>query len=1077
MHRRYLAALLVLSGFCGLSYELIWVRMLSLSFGSTTLSFSTVIAVFLGGLALGSWLCGRSARALASPVKAYAYLELATGVIGLLLYPVLRALPELFSHVDPGPGAGGLLVRLLVAILVLLPPTLLMGATLPVACAACIHDDAKLGSGTATLYGINTLGACLGTYGVTFQLFPTIGLDGAVYFTAALNFVVGAVVLACERAGVDVAVAASVPVARPADATPATVDDVSSFVAGLALTTGFAAVGTQVVWSRLFSTVLEGTIYGVGSVLVAILVGIGVGSVVVGRWLETREAASLGFVVSQAIVVLSLCAMWACVPLIQYAAQSLAPGLTGSALVHAQLLVVIVSLFLPAAASGASLPILVRVVETRAAGVPGALSRLYAANTIGSVVGSLVCGFIALPVLGTPSTAYATTILSALTGAIAAVRLLRTWGPARLVVAGVVVGSVAAFPNIDAARTLTPVSPGQSFWAHAESAAAQTASLVYFNEGRVATVAVTERGSMRGLSLNGLGQGGYSVEAPNYLTESLLVAQIPMSHAPRLEAALVVGLGAGATVDVLTRVGVDYVRVLELEPAVVDAANLTIRRDFLVPPSVDVVIDDARHHLLMNRRAGRRFDLITSMPAHPWIAASIFTREFFTLAKDNLTPDGVFTTWFGGTRLDEPLFDALYSAFVDVFPNHIVYEIPEVGALYLVGSAGPLTFDPARFARAVSPEIIGANDLALDDPTFFATRVLTSGAGAHAREAGTTNTDANMFAEVRAPMIRTSTVNAAETWVTALGLDPELIPAEARVEVTLDTLEALLGTPDGRVPYVPAQPKLRRARGLLDRARGVLPAEAVAYFEARIKAAARPPDLTALATVAGSTTTWGARAAAFRAVLEPNVEARRALIASLVESGRAGPDVWVRATGEARTRAAELGAERWRDGDRSALTWMLVMGSTTDVSTVAPSAGALRALGRLAAGTGSADLLELCVRAAARTLQVELELRCRSGSTRLRRAEANQKLAEARRAGAARKFDEALGGFDAANALEPLDRDSAEMYLATAIYARSAEAERLAVERLRLLGVSEPLIEARRAAAVAKRGAMSDSSN
>ena len=137
MHRRYLAALLVLSGFCGLSYELIWVRMLSLSFGSTTLSFSTVIAVFLGGLALGSWLCGRSPRALASPVKTYAYLELATGVIGLILYPVLRALPELFSHVDPGPGAGGLLMRLFVAILVLLPPTLLMGATLPVACAAC----------------------------------------------------------------------------------------------------------------------------------------------------------------------------------------------------------------------------------------------------------------------------------------------------------------------------------------------------------------------------------------------------------------------------------------------------------------------------------------------------------------------------------------------------------------------------------------------------------------------------------------------------------------------------------------------------------------------------------------------------------------------------------------------------------------------------------------------------------------------------------------------------------------------------------------------------------------------------
>lgn len=1076
MHRRYLAALLILSGFCGLSYELIWVRMLSLSFGSTTLSFSTVIAVFLGGLALGSWLCGRSPRALASPVKTYAYLELATGVIGLLLYPVLRALPELFSHVDPGPGAGGLLMRLFVAILVLLPPTLLMGATLPVACAACIHDDAKLGSGTATLYGINTLGACLGTYGVTFQLFPTVGLDGAVYVTVALNFVVGAVVLACERAGVDVgtpSVPTAAPVSTPGEAKPAGSSDdaeLARFAAVIAFVSGLSAVGTQVVWSRLFSSSLEGTIYGVGSVLVGVLIGIGVGSVITGRWLGSRASASTSFVAVQFLLVASLCGFWASVPLLHYILQSLSHGLRGSALIHAQLLVVAASVFVPAATSGAALPILVRVVESRAAGVPQALSRLYAANTAGSVTGSLIGGFIALPMLGTPGTAYAATLLAALVGAVAAVRLLRDQGAQRLAWAGVALLPVLAFPTIDPYRVFVPVGPGQSYWAHDASVPLASQRVIYFEEGRVASVAVTEdvSGKSRGVSLNGLGQGGYQRDPPHHVAESLLVALVPMSHAPRLDSALVVGLGAGTTIDALVRGGVGYVRVVELEPAVQNAAKLALRTDeLLLPPRVDVVIDDARHHLLKNRREGKRFDLITSMPAHPWVAASIFTREFFDLARDNLAPDGVFSTWFGMTRMDETVFRSLYGAFAEAFPDHIVYEIPEVGALFLVGSPRPIVFDRQRFARAAVDELVSSHSLAFADTTFFSARVLASGSSAAKRHMPIQNTDDNMIAELRAPFLRTSTVAmSAESWAEAAGLDPKLIPAEQRDEVMTDTLESLLGTPDGVLPLVPAQPRLSRARAALERFRAELAAEAAGYFDGRMAALGRPADLRQLDAVAQSGSAWASRSAIFRAVHTTSETERRDRLAELVRRGSAGGDILIRAVpGPASDLAVEQAVVHWSRGDESASTWMLAMANAA-TATAAPSPRATRELATLAEGLARPEFLDLCSKAARRTGDLDLERLCDSGRQRWRRNESAKAIAAARRAGGDQRFAEALAQIESAHALEPLNLENSGMYLRTAIYARDLAAERRATQRLRLLGVPEGVIEHYRRSAI-----------
>lgn len=1065
MHRRYLAALLVLSGFCGLSYELIWVRMLSLSFGSTTLSFSTVIAVFLGGLALGSWLCGRSPRALASPVKTYAYLELATGVIGLLLYPVLRALPELFSHVDPGPGAGGLLMRLFVAILVLLPPTLLMGATLPVACAACIHDDAKLGSGTATLYGINTLGACLGTYGVTFQLFPTVGLDGAVYVTAALNFVVGAVVLACERAGVDV-------VAAPAQSAPdaprnegPNVEATSSVPLVLAFMTGFSAVAAQVVWSRLFSTYLEGTVYGVGAVLVAVLVGIGAGSMLTASTLRNGRTAARAFVFTQIILLLSLTAFWAAQPWIQFELQTLPHGLQGQRLIHTQLLAVVLLLFVPAAASGSVLPILVRVVEDRASGVPATLSKLYAVNTVGSVAGSLLGGFILLPELGTPGTAYLTTLIIALTTVLGAVRLMRADGLVRFVPPLVVLVAVPAFPEIDVARSLRSVSASENLWAHGKTVERLRSRVRYIDEGRVASVMVTENAGARGLSLNGLGQGSFAERVPHHILESLLLAYLPLFHTNRSDSALVVGLGAGATVDAMLELGVHSVRVLELEPSVVRAqAVLYPSRPPTDDPRVEVVIDDARHHLLLNGRTETRFDVIASMPAHPWVAASVFTREFFAIARHNLKPHGVFTMWFGHGRIDGDIFSSLVNAFRDVFPNYVIYDVRDAGALYFVGSPSEITVLPERLAELASAVTIRASPVPIGEVSYFLSRVMAVGDGTRPPSDSLMNTDTNLFAETRGPMVNSSTT-PLDRRLSDPGLDPRILPISVRARVLTELIEERLGTPRGAVPTRIAPTRTSTAVDrLIARARPYLDLTTYEYFAARAELGHGRVDaaIAELTRLGRADDPIARRARAFAAAYDPNPARAQAALGHALDSGASDSGLWLRALdGPYRDLALQQAAASLVPAHEDPLGWFIASSAGAGALTSTDTAALTRAIG-LMARTGMEDgVARLCETATERAGLTDARRACEEARAAGRRATARRALDEAVAAGRRDDYPRALEAFERAHALDPLEARALELYLQTAVYARDTRRVELAANALRVAQMPEAVIEAR----------------
>lgn len=1075
MHRRYLAALLVLSGFCGLAYELIWVRMLSLSFGSTTLSFSTVIAVFLGGLALGSWLCGRSKRALANPVRTYAILEIATGVIGLALYPVLRALPEAFSYVDPGVAATGAFVRGLTACLVLAPPTLLMGATLPVACAACIRDDATLGTSTATIYGLNTLGACLGAYGITFVLLPTLGTAGSIAVIAVLNLLVGGVTLAFERAGVDFDATRQHPapaVERPIQPLPndASVRNLTTVLSFLA---GFSAITAQVVWARAFSSFLEGTLYGVGSVLVAVLVGVGTGSLVVSRtrMIDDRSATSL--VCAEIILLLSLLALWAAFPVIQYTLQSGLGSLSGTQLVHAQLAVTVLALVVPCAASGATLPILLRVGESHARGVPRTLSRLYAANTVGCVAASIIAGFYLLPMIGIAGTAFVATLLVAISGVATAVLLLRDRRLTGLAYALAFVVPMAVFPEIDAVRTTVPATPDQSFRAHSAAVARRHQMVTYVREGQAATVVVYSDDETNSLTLDGLGQGAWLERVPHHLLESLLVALVPAVHARESTRALVIGLGAGVTVQALDELGFQRIRVVELEAGVVEAQPYVFgdTTPSIASPRVEVVVDDARHHLLLNLRSGERFDVITSMPAHPWVAANVFTQEFFEIARDNLRPSGVFTTWFGKKRMDDETFASILRAFAAAFPHYVVYDIREAGALFIVGSREAIVLEPERVEDLGRLPLVEAHASGMDSVLFFTTRMLGAGASGDELPAGVVNTDETLFAEARSPLVDSATISS-EGLLPRTGFVPGLVPAGRRTDVAVETFEALLGTPSGMLPLWAPRSDLPRAAALASSLS--LPPDVAAYMQARLMLArGEAASVEALQAVGRGSGTLADRARAFAATAAEDPATREATFAELTRGQRGRADVWLRALdGPASAEAIALAeaASQSAGGSASPLdatAWLIAAargsGAVPDLSNAL-----LRELGSLVAQATDTDLSVLCSKAAERAARPDLMEHCRGVSHNLARRQARAQLQRAARLREGQRFVEALVATEQAATAEPLDSATLESYLSTAVRAGDEVRARAAADQLRLRGMPESVVADRIARARAQ---------
>ncbi len=697
-----LVLLFVGSGCAALIYEIVWFQLLSLIIGSSALSLGVLLVVFMGGMCIGSVGFARVVSASEHPLRIYALLELGIAVFGILVLYGLPYAGGLYTAIG-GPGFGGLLLRAVFCMICLLPPTLLMGATLP-AIARWVEATPKGVSWLGFFYGGNIAGAVFGCLLAGFYLLRVHDMAVATYVAMALNIIVAAAGFALAKATPHTA-----PAVTPTAEDNAIPREVWPVYAAIALS-GMTALGAEVIWTRLLSLMLGATVYTFSLILGVFLFGLGIGSSVGSVLARTIVSPRRALGWCQFLVMGSLAwAAWSISQVLPY--WPIHPGLSTAPRFLFQMdLLRSMWVVLPGAVLwGASFPLALAAVASRRQDPARLVGTVYAANTVGAIVGAAMASLILVSWLGTQNAQRVLIAAAAVSAMIMLAPVLSSdtgkWRletrsalrvGATLGVAALLMWSVTPIPPLLIAYGRWMVT-----WIgnHGE--------ILFTGEGMNSSMAVS-RLANGDLNYHNAGKVQASSEPQDMRLQRMLghlTTLIPTNPSN----VLVIGCGAGVTAGAVSiNPMVQRVTIAEIEPLVPEFVaehfgehNYNVVRN----PKVKVAIDDARHFLLTT---DEMYDAITSDPFDPWVkgAATLYTREFFQLAKRHLKPGGVITVFVQLYESGLPAVKSEVATFLEVFPNGVVWGNTHQGGGYdvvLMGQAEPSRINvdslEARLAR------------------------------------------------------------------------------------------------------------------------------------------------------------------------------------------------------------------------------------------------------------------------------------------------------------------------------------------------------------------------------------------
>ncbi len=682
------------SGCAALVYEIAWFQMVSLIIGSSAVSMGVLLGTFMGGMCIGSIGLSRYVSTREHPLRVYALLEAGIGLFGIVVLLILPYVGGLYFAIGGG-GMSGLLFRGLLCALCLLPPTILMGATLP-AIARWVETTPRGVSWLGFFYGGNIAGAVFGCLLAGFYLLRVHDVVTATFVAVALNMAVAVAGFVLSRTTVYEA-RATQPQAVVQPMPPGS----RTVLVAIALS-GLTALAAEAVWTRLLTLTLGGTVYTFSLILASLLLGLGVGSgggSVLARSVRNPRAA-LGLCQLLLVGGLAWAAFWLTRALPYWPINpwlSPGPGYTFQIDFVRCLLVTLP----PAILWGASFPLALAAVASRDEDPGRLLGRVYAANTVGAIAGALFGSLLAIKWVGTQNAQRILIALAALSAVLMLVPVVSAaagrvqfatrsivYGVATITLALLLGWSVAPVPGLLVAygRYMATRLNNQNY-----------GEIVYVGEGVNSSMAVT-RLSNGVLNYHNAGKVQASSEPQDMRLQRMLghlTTLIPAN--PRN--VLVIGCGAGVTAGAVSiDPMVERVVLAEIEPLVPEVVSTYFsEHNFAVVtnPKVHLELDDARHYLLTTDET---FDAITSDPFDPWVkgAATLYTKEFFELAKKRLNPGGVVTVF---VQLYESSTDAVKSeiaTFFEVFPEGLVVGNTQDGEGYdvvLVGMKEPRPID------------------------------------------------------------------------------------------------------------------------------------------------------------------------------------------------------------------------------------------------------------------------------------------------------------------------------------------------------------------------------------------------
>ncbi len=773
-----------LSGAAALVYEVVWVRSFSLIFGGSHLAVTTVLCVFMAGLAGGGYLIGRYADRIKRPLRLYGLLELGIGLSALTSAGLMRIYPSIYVPLAQGRDDSILylsFLRVLFAVLAMIVPTTLMGGTLPVLTRFVSHHSENPAGRLSLLYGFNTLGAVAGTAAAGFFLLRFYSVS-VTFATAILaNISIGLVGITLSRQ----AEAVFPPGERQADslgrirretvASPlrGKTDDLALWLVlwGIGIS-GFCALGYEVLWTRVLSMVVGASVYGFTTMLAAFLTGIALGSKAYGLFMQfpgvrdSVERHVLGFGLVQ--MAIGLAALFVTIhirnlPVDAFALEQYFGAVRLSSFETKQwanLALAFLYMVIPAFFMGLAFPLAGQVHAISRGMVGRAVGEILAYNTVGAILGAGLSGFVLIYVFGIERSLQMLTVINIgvgllvvmslrrrgfllpATAAVAAVLLFLALNPQRFRVWDTRFFAIYRANQPEVFRTPEMVKE-----------AMDNTEVLYYAEGVEAIISsIKVKGGDQAFITNG------RVEASSNLIDQQL--QYTLGHLPMLlhrnpRSVLVVGLGSGMTLGATSvHPGVERITLAELEPAMIGVARTFERYNHGVidDPRLRIVFNDGRNFLLTTKE---KFDVITADPIHPWFrgAGYLYTTEYFKLVSEHLTDGGVMCQWL-------PIYELTpenLKSVVETFTNNFRYAM--LWLTYydsvIVGSNAPIVLDEVELEKRISAPPVGTDlgrvmmGSARDFLSYFAM-------GKRGMEAfgggGILNTDDNLYLEFSAPL-------------------------------------------------------------------------------------------------------------------------------------------------------------------------------------------------------------------------------------------------------------------------------------------------------------------------------------
>lgn len=705
------ALLLCISGAAALVYQVLWIKQLSLVVGVEVYAITTGISAFFAGLALGGWLFGRWADRLQQPVLLYAGLEVLVAMLGVGATVAMSLAANAFAWLQ---GHVGVLAWLLPFALVGIP-AVLMGGTLPVLVRSLAAEPGKAGG---QLYAANTLGAIVGTLLAAFVLIASLGVRGSALFAAMLNLLAAAGALWLQRQR---PLALGTPVRHGNAKAP---DRTALWLYAIA---GGVALGYEVVWSQSIVQFMSTRTYAFAVVLATYLTGLFIGSAVLARRVERiRDPWGVfGLLIAGAglIALLEIAMLGRWLVLAQSHAETwlLSLGVSELAGMSARFAVAALSIvFAPTLLLGAAFPLALRL-SVGSERVGRDVGAVVAFNTLGGIIGVMLCGFVLIPLLGLVRTLGLLALIAATIGYLA-VRKGHgvTKGRRQAVVAlGLVSVAVAVLTPADKLASLLP--------------GARNGTLAFYEEGRGGTVAVVTQGrgenTFHRLYIQGVSNTGDAMPSLRYMRIQALLPLLIHNGEPR--STLVIGFGTGITAGAMLRYpGLEHRVVAELLPSVVKAAPL-FKGNFNAAsdPDIDVRLRDGRQELL---RSEQTYDVITLEPPPPSAAGvvNLYSRDFYELAASRLQDKGIVAQWLPLPTQNIDDSRSLVRSFLDVFPHASLWT-SEFHEMLLVGSMTPMQLDAEKITARFQQDSVRSTlqDVGIGSPAALLATWVTDRAG------------------------------------------------------------------------------------------------------------------------------------------------------------------------------------------------------------------------------------------------------------------------------------------------------------------------------------------------------------